>query len=94
MRKLNKQDLVDAVSDKTGLTKSSTNTAITALLKTLEDALVKGDTISLVGFGTFSVAERPERTGRNPKTGEQMIINASRTVRLKPGKNLKDQLNR
>ena len=91
---MNKTELIDAMASKTGLTKKNAEAALNAFVETVSEQLAKGDKISLVGFGTFEVAERAEREGRNPQTGETMKIAASKAPKFKPGKALKDEVNR
>ena len=87
---MNKSDLVDAVASSADVTKASAGRAVDAVLDSIGDALGKGDTVSLVGFGTFSVRHRAAREGRNPSTGEAMHIAASNVPGFKAGKALKD----
>ena len=91
---MNKAELVAAVAEKTNFTKKDAEVAINALLASVEEALVKGEKVQLVGFGTFEVSERPEREGRNPRTGETMKIAASKAPVFKAGKALKDAVNK
>ena len=90
---MNKQELITAVSTKTGLTKGETEKTVNALLKIVSDELVASGQISLNGLGTFVVVHRGAYPGRNPRTGEQISIPASKTVRLSPSKKLKDAVN-
>jgi DNA-binding protein HU-beta len=90
---VNKNDLVDAVAERTGLAKSDAARAVEAVLGTVTETLHKGDQVALSGFGTFVVKERAARTGRNPRTGESIAIPASRVPAFKAGKALKDALN-
>ena len=90
---MNKSDLVDAIADSAGLSKADAGRALGALVKTVTKTLKKGDTVSLVGFGTFSVRSRAARTGRNPRTGETIKIKASKNPAFKAGKALKDAVN-
>ena len=90
---MNKTELIDAMAAKTGLTKKNTEAALNAFVETVSEQLVKGDKVSLVGFGTFEVSERAEREGRNPQTGATMKIAASKAPKFKAGKALKDQVN-
>ena len=90
---MKKVELVEAVATATGLTKADTAKAIDATFEAITKALTKGDKVPLVGFGTFEVAERAAREGRNPKTGETMPIAASRSPKFKAGKALKDMVN-
>ena len=90
---MNKTELVAAMADKAGLTKKDADAALKAFTEVVEGTLKAGDSIKLVGFGTFEVAERAERTGRNPQTGAEMVIPASKAPKFKAGKALKDALN-
>jgi DNA-binding protein HU-beta len=90
---MNKSELIDAIADKGGLSKADAGRAVDALVKSVTRALKKGDTVSLVGFGTFSVRKRAARTGRNPRTGEAIKIKASKNPAFKAGKALKDAVN-
>lgn len=87
---MNKTELVDAVSTKSELTKQDSKKAVDALFETISNTLAKKEKIQVVGFGTFEVRERAERTGRNPQTGEEMTIPASKVPAFKPGKELKE----
>lgn len=87
---MNKAELIDAVSAKSGLTKADTDRAIKALIDTVSETLAKGDQIALVGFGTFLVRERQARSGRNPRTGETISIESAKIPAFKAGKALKD----
>lgn len=87
---MNKSDFVAAVADASGLSKSSAAQAVDAVVATITKALKKGDTVSIVGFGTFSVRKRAARTGRNPQTGDTIKIKASKTPIFKAGKGLKE----
>jgi DNA-binding protein HU-beta len=89
---MNKSDLVDAVAVDTGLTKADAAKAVDAVFDAVTGALQKGDEVRLVGFGTFAVSERAARTGKNPRTGEEITIAASKQPKFKPGKALKDSL--
>jgi DNA-binding protein HU-beta len=90
---MNKQDLVDAVADKTGQTKAGTSEQLNALLGIITESLVKGDTVQLVGFGSFSTGSRAARLGRNPSTGEAIKIAAAKTVKFAAGKAFKEAVN-
>lgn len=90
---MNKLDLIAEVAKNTGLTKTDATKATDALLDAVIAALKKGDEVRLVGFGTFSVASREATTGRNPRTGEEIKIAASKQPKFKAGKVLKDALN-
>lgn len=90
---MNKTELVAEVAQKADLSRKDAQAAVDAVFNTITEALVKGDKVQLIGFGTFDVSERAEREGRNPRTGETMKIAASKSPRFKAGKPLKDQLN-
>lgn len=90
---MNKGDLIDAVADETGLSKADSGRAVDAIVGVVTGALQKGDQVSLVGFGTFSVKRRAARQGRNPRTGETIQIAASNVPGFKAGKALKDAVN-
>ncbi len=90
---MNKSELVDSIAKKSGLTKTQSNDALNAFIASVEEAMKNNDTVSLVGFGTFSVKERKARTGRNPQTGKEIKIPASNVVSFKAGKGLKDSVN-
>lgn len=90
---MNKSELVNAIAAKSGLTKTDSSKALDAVTSAISETLAKGDSVQLVGFGTFSVSERAARTGRNPKTGEPLEISASNTPKFKAGKALKDAVN-
>ncbi|MBQ4870276.1 HU family DNA-binding protein [Priestia megaterium] len=87
---MNKTELVDAVATKSELTKQDSKKAVDALFETISNTLAQEEKIQLVGFGTFEIRERAERTGRNPQTGEEMTISASKAPAFKPGKELKE----
>ena len=90
---MNKTELVAAIVEKTELSKKDAEKAIKAFTDVVAEELKKGEKIQLVGFGTFEVAERPAREGRNPRTGETMPIAASKAPKFKAGKALKDMVN-
>lgn len=90
---LNKKDMVKLVATKTEFTQKDTEAVVDALLETIQEKLVEGEEIKLAGFGQFETTERAEREGRNPKTGESLMIKASRGMKFKPAKALKDALN-
>lgn len=90
---MNKSELVAAVADKTGLTKKDSDAALAAVFDIISDALVSGDKVQLVGFGSFEVKHREARIGRNPKTKEPIDIPASKSPVFKPGKALKSAVN-
>lgn len=86
---MNKTELIAAVAEKSGLTKVEAKSAVEAVMGTTVEALQKGDKLSLVGFGTFSVSERGERKARNIKTGAEIIVPAKKVVKFKAGADLK-----
>ena len=90
---MNRKELIDALADKMGTTKIDTDRALSALLEVITDTLKKGDSISLVGFGSFEVRKRAARTGRNPKTGKELKIKASKLPAFKAGATLKAAVN-
>ena len=87
---MNKADLVDAISDQTGLSKADAGKSLEAALDAVTKSLSSGDAVSLVGFGNFSVSRRNARTGRNPQTGAEIQIPARNAVKFSAGKALKD----
>ena len=89
---MNKSDLVDAVAGRADMSKAEAGRAVDAVLGSVGDALGNGDSVSLVGFGTFSVRHRAARMGRNPQTGATMQIAASKVPGFKAGKVLKDKV--
>lgn len=90
---MNKQELIEAVSDATGSTKPETSAVVDAIIATVTHELVQGRSVQLVGFGTFSTGERAGRTGRNPATGAEMHIAAFTRVKFSPGKAFKEEVN-
>ena len=90
---MNKAELINAIAEHASLTKADTGRALDALIQTIETTLKAGDSISLVGFGTFAVKDRAERTGRNPQTGQEITIAAAKVPSFKAGKGLKDAVN-
>lgn len=90
---MNKSELVDSIAKKSGLSKAQSTEALNAFIATIGEAMKANDTVSLVGFGTFSVKERQARTGRNPQTKEEIQIPASKVPSFKAGKSLKDMVN-
>ncbi len=92
---MNKAELIAAVAEKTGFTKKDAEVAVLATIKSVQEALVKGDKVQVIGFGTFEVRQRKARTGRNPrKPGETIQIAASKAPVFKAGKALKDAVNK
>ena len=90
---MKKSELIAAMAEKSGLDKKSAEKALNAFTDTVAEALKAGDKVQLVGFGTFEVSERGERSGRNPQTGEEMVIPASKNPKFKAGKSLKEKVN-
>lgn len=90
---MNRKELIDAMASKTGSTKSDAERNIAALIEIVSDTLAQGGNISLVGFGTFEVRERAARIGRNPKTGAELNIAASKIPAFKPSSTLKATTN-
>ncbi len=90
---MNKSEMIQAVAEAANISKAQAGHAVDAVVDSIRDALAKGDTVTLIGFGTFSVRERSERTGRNPRTGEEIKIEAAKVPVFKPGKALKDSVN-
>lgn len=90
---MNKADLVAAMAEKGGVSKKDAEASLKAFTDVVAEELKKGEKIQLVGFGTFEVSERAARTGRNPQTGAEMTIAASKAPKFKAGKALKDSLN-
>ena len=90
---MNKQDLIAAMADKANITKKDAEAALNAFMGSVEGALKKNDKVQLVGFGSFEVRSRAARTGRNPQTGAEIKIKASKVPAFKAGKALKDAIN-
>jgi len=90
---MNKAELINAISEEAGLSKVDAKKALEALVKSVSDALVAGDKVSLVGFGTFSVSERAERSGINPATKEAITISAKKVAKFKAGAELSASIN-
>ncbi len=91
---MNKTELVDAIAKRSSLTKVDSKKALEALLEAVQGALVKGDAVQLIGFGTFKVSARKARQGRNPRTGEVIKIAASKVPVFSAGAALKDAVNK
>jgi len=90
---MNKSELVSAVADASGLTKADAEKAVDGVFEAITGALKAGDDVRLVGFGSFSVAQRAAREGKNPRTGEKIAIPASKQPKFSAGKSLKECLN-
>jgi DNA-binding protein HU-beta len=87
---MTKADLVSTIADDSGVTKATAEKALNSFMDAVIAALAKGDKVTLVGFGTFSVAQRAQREGRNPRTGATLVIKASKVAKFKPGNKMKD----
>lgn len=90
---MNKAELIDTVASQAGLSKTDAASAVDSVFSVITKTLRNGDSVTLVGFGTFAVSDRAARTGRNPRTGEAITIPASKSPKFKAGKALKDALN-
>ena len=91
---MNKNELIEGISAKTGLSKADAGKGLVALTDIISETLQKGEAVSLIGFGTFEVRERSARTGRNPQTGKEIKIEAAKTPAFKAGAALKAAVNR
>jgi DNA-binding protein HU-beta len=89
---VNKSELIDAIAQSADISKAAAGKALDGMVAAVTEALKSGDTVTLVGFGTFYVGERAERKGRNPKTGEEITIAAAKSPKFRAGKALKDAL--
>lgn len=90
---MNKTELIESIALQADISKTAASAALDATVSAISNALKKGDTVTLVGFGSFSVSKRAARTGRNPKTGEEIKIKARKAPKFTPGKGLKDAVN-
>lgn len=90
---MNKQELIENIAESADITKAAAGRALDSVIDSITDSLKKGDSVVLVGFGTFSVRSRAARTGRNPQTGEEIKIEAANVPAFKAGKALKDAVN-
>nr|WP_163503156.1 nucleoid-associated protein HU-beta [Halomonas socia] len=90
---MNKSELIEAIAASADIPKAAASRALDAMVDSVTDSLKKGDSVSLVGFGTFTVKERAARTGRNPQTGKPIEISAAKVPNFKAGKALKDSVN-
>ncbi|MGI6773485.1 MAG: HU family DNA-binding protein [Clostridiales bacterium] len=91
---MNKSDLINAVATKAELTKKDADAAVSAVISAISEALAAGESVQLVGFGTFEVRARAAKQGRNPKTGEPLTVPAAKVPAFKAGKALKDSVNK
>jgi DNA-binding protein HU-beta len=89
---MNKTELIESISTESGLTKKDAKEALDALMNAISTTLQSGESISLVGFGSFSVINKAERKGKNPQTGKEIIIPAKKAVKFKPGKELSEEV--
>ncbi|NYS60868.1 HU family DNA-binding protein [Vreelandella salicampi] len=90
---MNKSELIEAIAASADIPKAAATRALDAMVESVTDSLKKGESVSLVGFGTFSIKERAARTGRNPQTGQPIEIKAAKVPNFKAGKALKDAVN-
>lgn len=89
---MNKAELVEKLSNQTGLTKKTSREAIDAVISALTDSLAREEKVTLVGLGTFQVTERKARRGKNPRTGEEIQIPAKKVPKFRPGKGLREKV--
>ena len=89
---MKKDDIISKMVEATNLTKAEADKAMTAFLDSVKEGLMNGEKITIIGFGSFSVVERKARMGRNPQTGQEIEIPASKTVKFKPGEKLKTEI--
>jgi DNA-binding protein HU-beta len=90
---MNKTELIDSIAAQADISKAAAGRALDAAVETIKGALKAGDTVNLIGFGTFYVGERAARTGRNPRTGKTLEIKAAKSPKFRAGKGLKDSVN-
>ncbi|WP_017430426.1 HU family DNA-binding protein [Vreelandella jeotgali] len=90
---MNKSELIEAIAASADIPKAAASRALDAMVESVTDSLKQGESVSLVGFGTFTIKERAARTGRNPQTGQPIEISAARVPNFKAGKALKDAVN-
>jgi DNA-binding protein HU-beta len=90
---MNKSELIQSVAETAGIPKATATKAVDAVIESIKNRLSDGDTVTLIGFGTFTVRERAARTGRNPRTGDPISIKAAKVPVFKPGKALKESVN-
>ncbi len=91
---MSKADIVDKIAKDAGISKAASEKAVNAFIEAVTNALKKGQPVTLIGFGTFSVGKRAARKGRNPKTGEEIKIKAKKVARFRPGAALRDAVNK
>jgi len=90
---MNKTDLIESIATSAEISKAAAARALDGTVESIKSALKAGDSVSLIGFGTFAVGERAARTGRNPRTGKSLNIKAAKVPKFRPGKALKDAVN-
>jgi DNA-binding protein HU-beta len=90
---VNKAELIEHIARQADISKAAAGRALEAVISGVETTLKKGESVSLVGFGTFAVSTRPARTGRNPRTGDEINIRKAKIPKFRPGKGLKDAVN-
>ena len=90
---MNKSELVNQIAGSAGISKAQAEGALAATISSIVDALKSGDSVTLIGFGTFSVSQRAKREGRNPQTGEKITIPAKNVVKFKAGKEFRESVN-
>lgn len=90
---MNKSELTELISQRAGVSKAAAGRALDATVAAVTEALKRGDTVTLVGFGSFYVGERAARTGRNPRTGKDLTIKAAKVPKFRAGKGLRDAVN-
>lgn len=90
---MNKSELIDSIADVADVSKAAAGRALDATIEAVKKAMKKGDTVTLVGFGTFYIGKRAARTGRNPRTGDSIKIKAAKVPKFRAGKGLKDAIN-
>ena len=90
---MNKTQLIDAMAEAADISKAAAGRALDGMIDAITDAVKSNDTVSIIGFGTFALSERAARKGRNPKTGEEIQIKASKSPKFKAGKAFKDAVN-
>lgn len=89
---MNRTELIAALAEEAGITKTDAGKALNAVIKCVGESLAKGEPVALVGFGTFSIVDKPARTARNPRTGETLNVAAKKAVKFKVGKELAEKV--
>ncbi len=90
---MNKSDLIGMIANDAKISKATAAKMVDAYHSTVKNAIAQGDTVNILGFGSFTTSERKERSGRNPRTGEVLTVKAAKVPKFRPGKGLKDALN-